>query len=49
MQKVSGNKTAIDYDYESVDVEEIRREVSDYMDDHAYNLKKSFFGHKFNV
>ena len=39
----------MDFDYDSVDLNAIRREVGKYMDDHVYNLEKSSFGRKFSV
>ncbi len=37
------------FDYSSIDLDAIRKDVGRYMDDHVYNFEKSSFGRKFSV
>lgn len=48
-EEKQSNNPMMDFDYGSVDLNAIRREVGKYMDDHVYNFEKSSFGRKFSV
>ncbi len=39
----------MDFDFDSVDMNAIRKEVGAYMDTYVYNFEGSSFGQKFNV
>lgn len=39
----------MDFDFDSVDMNAIRKEVGEYMDKYVYNFENSSFGQKFNV
>ncbi len=43
------NISIMDFDFDSVDMNAIRKEVGAYMDKYVYNFEGSSFGQRFNV